>query len=49
VQVARSRSTATTRLLVQKVREVLRLWNFPEPFIERYLAGFAKAGFPLDK
>jgi len=29
------------------VRDVLRLWNFPEAFIAQYMEGFAKAGYPL--
>jgi len=28
-----------------RMREELRLWNFPEPFIETYLASYAKAGY----
>ena len=28
------------------VADILRLWNFQEPFIEHYMEGFEKAGYP---
>jgi TolB-like protein len=28
------------------VRRTLRRWNFPEPFLSRYMDGFVKAGYP---
>jgi len=28
------------------VAKMLRIWNFPEPFIQQYMEGFRKAGFP---
>ncbi len=28
-----------------RMRQELQLWNFPEPFIQRYLQSYAKAGY----
>lgn len=30
----------------ERVAEILRIWNFQEPFIEHYMEGIRKAGFP---
>jgi adenylate cyclase len=30
----------------ETVQDILRLWNFQEPFIRSFIDGFAKAGFP---
>ena len=30
----------------ERVAAIIRIWNFQEPFIERYMDGFRKAGYP---
>ena len=30
----------------ERVAEILRIWNFQEPFIAHYMEGFRKAGYP---
>ena len=30
----------------ERVAAIMRIWNFQEPFIERYMDGFRKAGYP---
>ena len=32
-----------------KIVEILRLWNFEESYVEGYMQGIAKAGFPLER
>ena len=30
----------------ERVAEILRLWNFQESFVEHYMEGIRKAGYP---